>query len=207
MIGLIVIDEDGLPTFNPELRMIKEYKVIIERDRGSKGDSQGRKKRLATMELAFIYFYSDFRSPYVSNYSESELEPRIKKRLGFDDDWKPDEAVWEAIKIYKQDQETPSMKSLHDIKTALFSANRLTGLVTKRLDDRITQAEELMMNDSAQGTEVLDKALADLSKVIEVSQKIPTHLDAVAAMEKKVKAEFESNTKGRAGKTVSTWQL
>jgi hypothetical protein len=52
--------EDELPVFEPEVRGISVFKKIIERPARYKiaGDSDGRKKKLALMELLFIYFFT-----------------------------------------------------------------------------------------------------------------------------------------------------
>lgn len=108
MIKLIVLEGD-FPVFNPELRMIVPFKKIIERDRGRKsengvydrGDADGRKKSIATKELAFIYFFCDPRSSYVESYQDEDIrEAKIKSILGLPDNWKRDSLLNEAIAFY-----------------------------------------------------------------------------------------------------------
>lgn len=43
--------------------LIPEFSIILRRDKGSKGDSQGRSKLRARKELSYIYFMCDFSSP------------------------------------------------------------------------------------------------------------------------------------------------
>lgn len=43
--------------------LIPEFSAILRRDKGSKGDSQGRAKLRSRKELAYIYFLCDFGSP------------------------------------------------------------------------------------------------------------------------------------------------
>lgn len=108
MLKLIVLEHD-YPVFNPEVRMFAPFRKIIERDRGKKsernlyevGDADGRRKILATKELAFIYFYSDPRSPYVESYLDNkEREAKVCKMLGMPEGWTIDSVVQEAVDFY-----------------------------------------------------------------------------------------------------------
>ena len=46
------------------IMMIPEFAELVRRDRGSVGDSQGRRKLRAIRELSFVYLIQDFHSPY-----------------------------------------------------------------------------------------------------------------------------------------------
>ena len=111
MIKLITL-EGEFPVFNPELRMMIPFKKIIERDKGrksengvfDKGDTDGRKKYIATKELAFIYFFADPRSSYVESYQDLDIrEEKIKVLLGLPDTWKKDTLIDEAINFYLEE--------------------------------------------------------------------------------------------------------
>lgn len=108
MIKLIILEGDT-PVFNPEVRMIAVFRKIIERDKGKKseremfevGDNDGRLKRIATKELAFIYFYCDPRSSFVESYTDEDIrEEKVKTILELPDKWKKDSLIDEAIKFY-----------------------------------------------------------------------------------------------------------
>lgn len=100
MIKLIIL-EDNKPVFNPEVRMFKPLKRLLERDKGSKGDVDGRKKLVSTKELAFIYWYIDPRSNYVDVYPDEKIRAeRIKKHLDLPEDWKIDVDIKAAIDFY-----------------------------------------------------------------------------------------------------------
>jgi hypothetical protein len=92
--------------------MLAPFKKIIERDKGRKsergvyetGDADGRRKILATKELAFIYFYADPRSPYTESYLDlRERAEKIMVRLGMPENWKLDSVVQEAIDFYLEE--------------------------------------------------------------------------------------------------------
>lgn len=61
-----------------------------------------KSKELANSELSFIYFLCDPRSEYFDIIDEESKIKNIKEGIGLKDKWKPDEAVLEGIKLYKQ---------------------------------------------------------------------------------------------------------
>jgi hypothetical protein len=112
MISLIILEND-YPVFNPEVRMIAPFRRLLERDKGKKsetgiyeqGDSDGRKKLIATKELAFLYFYCDPRSPYIEQYP-TDLKGRKEKcvkLVGLPENWVIDADVKEAIAFYESE--------------------------------------------------------------------------------------------------------
>ena len=117
MENLIIINDKGIPVFNPEIRMIKEYNAIIKRDKGSPGDHDGRDKKMATKELAYIYFYASYKSPYYKNDDEQRYL-KIKSALGLPDDWKPDELIQAGIDRWDELQTTDAMLDLESAKRA-----------------------------------------------------------------------------------------
>lgn len=95
--------EDELPVFEPEVRGISVFKKIIERPARYKiaGDSDGRKKKLALMELLFIYFFTDPRSPYWENIKDLDNRIlRVKEVVGLPSEWVIDADLEAAIKFY-----------------------------------------------------------------------------------------------------------
>lgn len=59
------------------IAMIPEFKALLDRDKGGKGDSEGRKKLKSRREFIYIYMVCDFGSPL----REFELNERIKESL------------------------------------------------------------------------------------------------------------------------------
>jgi hypothetical protein len=113
MIKLITL-EGYYPVFNPEVRMFTQFKKILERDKGKnsdrgfyeKGDADGRRKILATKELAFIYWYCDPRSSYVESYQDLDLRAeKVKVLLDLPSAWKIDDVVQAAISFYLEEIE------------------------------------------------------------------------------------------------------
>jgi len=97
--GLAVLD-------NPGVAMVKEFKTIITKD-------TDRNKRNAFRSLAFVYLYSDYRSPFFNEPSERKVNA-IKRELSIPDSWELDKdiAVMEAIAKYEILTETPIIRLL-----------------------------------------------------------------------------------------------
>src|SRR6478752_9185790 len=104
--------ENEIPKINPVARTIKEYRDIIERDRGSTGDSQGRKKLQATKELAFVVLFVNLKSAYNRNYDEQSRTAELIRSLELPKDWKIDDKVKAAMTEYAKTQVTPSSAML-----------------------------------------------------------------------------------------------
>lgn len=98
---------------NPGVGMVKEFKRIIVRD-------IDRQKRNAFKFLAFVYLYSDYRSPF-SNEPESNKISAIKKELDIPPDWNlaGDNLVLEAIAKYNLLTETPIIRLLKKAKLTI----------------------------------------------------------------------------------------
>ena len=102
----VEIDKDAIWT-------TKEFRRILQRDRGSRGDAQGRKKRQATKEFSFIYNYCDFASPYVE-YEDEERFVAAAEGAGlpqeFLETYESDKELQAAVSKYFALRETRSLK-------------------------------------------------------------------------------------------------
>jgi hypothetical protein len=112
--GLFKLNEDfEIEIDKDEIFTIKEFRRILQRDRGSRGDSQGRKKKQAIKEFSFIYNYCDFASPY-AEYSEDERFREAATGAGlpsnFIEDYKEDRELQQAVAKYFELRETRSLK-------------------------------------------------------------------------------------------------
>lgn len=99
-------------------RTLAPFKAIIVADKGSEGDAQARKKLMANMELAFVYWHSKFDSQYNQYKGEDKIR-KIKKAVGLPEKWQPSELVKEACAFFEENQRTPSMRHLDSIESAI----------------------------------------------------------------------------------------
>ena len=130
---LVELDKEWIST-------IKEFKALLIRDKGSKGDTQARKKLQAQKEFTFIYNYCDYRSKFI-NYSERD---RLKaalhnSELPPDLDITKDAELQAAIDAYIALQVTPALKMLKSLKEGLHTGHRVVDRIiaylNKKLDD------------------------------------------------------------------------
>lgn len=103
--------DNGRVKFSPEALTVKEFKTLWDRD-------QSKTKEYAVEELAYVFYITDYKSPYLS-YDMDAREHKIKTDVITKKNWKPDEKIQEAIQKYSELQETPSMGLLKDAEVAL----------------------------------------------------------------------------------------
>ncbi|MCP4255530.1 MAG: hypothetical protein GY775_19415 [Candidatus Scalindua sp.] len=92
--------------------LVKEFKAIWNRDKT-------KTKTTATKEFAYIYFKTDFKSPYRNAYSQEELVDFLKKDLSLSEKWKPCKLIKDAEEKYTDLQTTKELKALIAAETAL----------------------------------------------------------------------------------------
>lgn len=100
--------------------LIPEFALLLRRDKGSVGDSDGRKKLKSRKELAYIYFVSDFGSPIRDWLPEEKIKEAMYYAGLTENDLK-DEGLQEAIKKYQELQykNARSLRSYNAMKKGL----------------------------------------------------------------------------------------
>ncbi len=117
----LVILENEMPVFNPEVRLIKEFAEIIARSRPI-GTSHSDGNKEATKRLAFLFFMADWKSRYVTEYQDNmERANKIKNDLGLGADFDvSDDHVIEALYKYTELNTTLATETLISAKNALW---------------------------------------------------------------------------------------
>lgn len=108
--NLFTVDNNRV-TFSPEALLVKEFKALWDRD-------NSKHKELATEELAYVFYMSDYKSAYLA-YDSDARENKVTNDVVTKKGWKPDDKVQSAMEKYSELQETPSMGLLKDAETAL----------------------------------------------------------------------------------------
>lgn len=211
----LVIIVDGVPTFSPMCKLITSFHDIIKRDKGGKikGDNDGRKKLMATLELGYVWYVTDRKSLIRKNYEEHEWDIKAKEKLGMPEGWKADSLIKRACDDWYELTETQTSKVLEELRASLFSSQRIIRGLRKRLDKRMTALE---MEEDLAGTGVavdvdtgvdpLKEAIDDVKKLIDLSAKIPETITVIEKLEEKVARET-SDGKGKGGKNINKRQL
>lgn len=123
---------------------IKEFRVILERDKGSKGDAQGRKKIQATREFTFIYHLVDYRSQYADYSEKDRLEAALKNSdLDPKFDYTKDEELNQAVEVYSAFRETSGLLLLQELKQGLHASKRVVRRIRQDLERLLDNTEDM----------------------------------------------------------------
>jgi len=191
MIKLFEVNDQGIPEISTEARTIQVFKKLITRDKGSEGDHDGRKKHQATKELAFIYFYAKFDSPYEQFTVESDKVLQIKKAVGLEDKWKIDSDIKEAIAYFQMIQNTRSMKHLASVENAIDSLSDYL---------RDTDVNERIKIGPKSG-----ELVHDLNKYKSLAKEMPDLIEAYHKTKDLVRKELQEEQQLRAGRTTNKY--
>ena len=183
-------NEEGIPELIPEAKMLVPFKKLIFRDKGSKGDVDGRKKYLAMKEIAFVYWYAKFDSPY-DQYEDPEKTKQIAKSVGLELDWKVDKEIKDAIDFFKDLQRTKSMEYLESVEYAVKSMSAYL---------RSTDISETIESGPRKG-----ELVHDLNKFKALAKDMPDMLEAIQKTKELVKKELQEATQNRAGRETNEW--
>ena len=197
---------EGEVRINPEARQFRLIKAIIERDRGSPGDTQARKKLKAQKELSFVFFYCSL------NHYKGDLDGVREKKIIRDlemGDWRPDALIWETIDWIRTESETPSLKTLRILNESLLTFIDVIDEIRKRTEtnlntlrradlERLTD-EELRVRDKA-----IKSCSDDLFTILDFTQKVPKAIDTIDATKKKLDLE-QKQSRIVGGKTANKW--
>ncbi len=166
---LLFLDDNLRAYPAPEVIHIKEFRVLIRRDRGGTGDIQGRKKVRAVRELTYIYHCISHLSPYANTHFEYREKKIRHDVFGKDSSWKPDGIVIDAMQKYEELVSTPSVELL---KAGIRASQKLIAYFDDvdltLLDDKdkpIYSSRDLVMN------------LANLGKVVEGLTKLKEQVE------------------------------
>lgn len=91
------------PSITIEALLIPEFKILYDRDKS-------KDKSKVTMEIAYIYYSTDYQSNYLA-YTKDIREENLNLLMG-DKKYKPDQSVLAAMKKYDELQQTPTMNFL-----------------------------------------------------------------------------------------------
>lgn len=96
---------------NPDILAIPAIKKIWQRDKT-------KDKIKAIEELSYIVFLADFHSPY-RDLKGIEKEKIIIEDIFGDTNWRPDDDIKKAVKVYIRNQISPSMRLLQSARVAI----------------------------------------------------------------------------------------
>ena len=181
--------EDNKVVVDLELKLIPEFRKLIANDKD-------RFKKNVLKEFSYIYFMYDYKSPYV-NYSEEDRHNKLVKELELED-FKVDKTLQDAIDKYIELQETPTLKSLKATREGLLTASKV---ITKL--QRVIDASLEAIDDENNDMEII---LTNVEKLLKISSALPSAVNTVQQLEKKVKEEQVGESKIRGGGKVNLFE-
>lgn len=203
---LLVIDKD-------EVRAIPEFRVILERDKGSKGDVDGRKKYRAFKEFMYIYFIADYESwTNKGGYNDKEKHNFAVVDADLEPTFKPDAEIKAAIAKYSQTQLAmlPALSTLSTMVKGLKIADKISQNIIENIELSM-EAHKEKKRKAAENNEplnagddlVLTQALVNqLEQLMDISNKIPKTIDTLEKIEDRLAKDKSGASVGRGGKEI-----
>lgn len=177
LIQKILTEVDNEIYISPEAREIAAFKKIWTRDRTDKY------KKKAKSDLSYIYFMYDYRSVF-NNYGEDEKIAKVKESLSYPVDEDNDPDLKKACDLYKELNETPSMKVLDELKESLILRRKIIRTTRKKL----TAIIESLENEDKSNVEELEEKLADLESE-DPEGEDPENAEEIKQLKKEIKEE------------------
>lgn len=163
--------ENEMPVFNPEIRMIKEFKAILVRDKD-------KYKVNANKELAFIHFYCTYDSRFELYDNEEERIEAIITSVGLPEDWEYDSLIKQACTRYTDMMQTRTMK------------------LAKSMRDSITTLENFLANVDLEERNNSGNYVFDAVKYQNTIQKMADTIEAMAKVDEIIDKELSEKISG-----------
>lgn len=202
------LDDEGFPIMKPIIKTIKYFKNIIEADKGSKGDHDGRKKLKATKEIAFIYFYCN--KDLLIGYSKRIRIEKCKSLAGLEKNYELTPEVQFAINELIDDLETPTQKSVRVFYQTLLNFVDVMDIVGNRNTAMLDYLKSVTITSLTEDELKLYKSYMstledDLGKTLKYNTDLPKAIEQVQMLEMKLKKEVVDQ-KNAGKKTSNKWE-
>lgn len=179
---------------------IREVRAILNRDKGSNGDADGRKKLFAYKELGAVYWIADFRSPgRMKGYEGQDLINDAIRNFKLPEGWQPDKTVSDLIKIY-EDHVNGGVPA--QVLTEIMGTFNLMLNTVKIIRNKLT---EKLANPNITDVELKD-LLALQNQLLSVSSDIPKKIKEIMLAKEMLKS-IDDDTQvevGRGGDTITS---
>lgn len=220
MLKLITVKPDYTITINAlEAVTHVAFNKILTRVNPSPGDPKGDKKLLNTKEMAFVVLYSE-KFLADSTYAAQDLDDKVKmirKDIGLESSWYPDEDVMAACNAYIdiQKKRNPTLSILNSLERGLMVSSEAVKAFNKSTSKAIKKLAELeeiekhrKLDDEEQklfirANEVI---VNNVTKIMEIGTKLPKTIAAIHELLDKVKVELSTKRIAKGGATVGKWE-
>ena len=166
---------------HPSAYLLEPIKKIWDRDKS-------KDKAVATKEISYVFFMTDFKSPFMSIVDEAERGAQVKSAIGLNAKWEEDNDVANCRSFYDKLQETASLKFL---KSASFALN---------------QVEQYFNNLDLQERDKTGKMVNDPAKVMKMLGEVSDVRTQFKKLEEEVKKEISIKETSRGGREISMFE-
>lgn len=188
-------EEDGdIVIHKKQCLLVPEFKILFDRDKGSKQDLKGKNQIVACGELKYIYYHCDPRSEFF-NTPLSACHSILMELSSLPDNWKTDKVFELAIDKYK------ALQKLSSAGSAYFSADAALyemGDDTRELSDIIREIKsELRMavkvrtkrskEYTLEELEVTTKLLSKIDSILNIQNNIVSIINKMPTLTKTIK--------------------
>tara|TARA_R100001198_G_C5217703_1_gene200887 strand:- start:742 stop:1281 length:540 start_codon:yes stop_codon:yes gene_type:complete len=168
---LTINDNVAIPS--PYTLTITEFDKLVKRDKS-------KSKATATKELAYVYFFCDYASPF-SVYEQSVRVDEVKLSVFGETKWTPDSAVEAACAKYKKLKETSAVRLLIAAKESVV-----------KLENYFKDIDLTLADDNGRPIFAAKDLVANLSKMGDV-------INGISKLEDLVKKEKQVQSSNRGG--------
>lgn len=166
-------------TFSPQALELKPFRDLWDRDKS-------KDKRVAIAQLAFVYYYSDYKSIYANITDEEERAAEIYKTGTLKE--LPDDMVYKACSFYKRRQNTTSMELLISARKAV-----------KKIEEYFDTVDFTEENEKGMLKHDITKGSNLLGNIAKITQNL-------ASLEDQVKKEIEAAGDMKGNRTKSLFE-
>ena len=161
----LIIEEGELIVNRKECYNVPEFKVLFDRDKGSKTDLTGRNKYIACSELRYIFYAHEPRSEYY--YAPKSLAHPIMLDLsGLPSTWKTDKVFEQAVEKYKTLQRLSSAGSAYfAADSALYEAGADTKYLAEIIKEQKEYLRGLLKSKSKASKEFSENDFTELTRI------------------------------------------
>lgn len=196
---LFLYKEGELILDRAEILIHPELKTILVRDKGSIGDSDGRKKLQAFKEFTYIYMVCDYSSyPNQHGLNEKETHKYACNVVGFKEDWIPDPELCIAMDFYVEANESIAK----ELNKELLASFKNHYKVVKRLR---SETEKLLEKQTLSSVEIAQ--LTDTqSTLLKIATDLPKQFKSLQEAQDLIRKEESVGEIARGGEMVADSQ-
>jgi hypothetical protein len=189
---LFTYSEGKLSLDREEILLYPALKRILDRDKGSPGDSDGRKKLQAWKDFTYIYLICDYASyPNQKGMNAKEAHKYAVDLADLPNDWLPDKELCIALDFYHDANETVA----RELNKELIASFKNSSRVVVKLRE---QTEILLEKSTLTSVEIT--TLTEMQgTLLNIASKLPNQLKSLKESNNLIKEEEKEGEVGRGG--------